>query len=116
MCWFRDYLWFNSAPLIRGYSTSATSDLSVWAWLFLLAHLCWATGFMFLISWRGYWQELIDVIVFMHHRTPILGNLWNGNTFSPVALSIVQARFVGLIHFSAGLIFTYAAFVIGATS
>jgi hypothetical protein len=24
--------------------------------------LIWATGFMFLISWRGYWQELIESI------------------------------------------------------
>ena len=51
--------------------------------------------------------------------SPYMGRverLWNGNTFSPAALSIVQARFVGLIHFTAGLIFTYAAFVIGATS
>jgi hypothetical protein len=25
-------------------------------------HLVWATGFMFLISWRGYWQELIETL------------------------------------------------------
>ena len=43
------------------------------AWVFLAAHLCWATGFMFLISWRGYWQELIDIILYMHLKTPILG-------------------------------------------
>ena len=30
----------------------------------------------------------------------------------PVALSIVQARLVGLAHFSVGYIFTYAAFLI----
>ena len=30
---------------------------------FLFGHLVWATGFMFLISWRGYWQELIESIV-----------------------------------------------------
>jgi len=24
--------------------------------MFLFGHLIWATGFMFLISWRGYWQ------------------------------------------------------------
>jgi photosystem I P700 chlorophyll a apoprotein A2 len=28
----------------------------------------------------------------------------------PVALSIVQARLVGLVHFSVGYILTYAAF------
>lgn len=114
--WFRDYLWFNSASLIRGYDASGSNDISVWAWTFLAAHLCWATGFMFLISWRGYWQEIVDTIVYMHLKTPLLHDLWQGNSFSPVALSIVQARFIGLVHFSSGLIMTYAAFVLGATS
>jgi photosystem I P700 chlorophyll a apoprotein A2 len=114
--WFRDYLWFNSAPLIRGYDALGANDLSVWAWVFLGAHLCWATGFMFLISWRGYWQELIDIILYMHLKTPILYDLWNGGIYTPLALSIVQARFLGLVHFSVGFILTYAAFVIGATS
>ena len=34
----------------------------------------------------------------------------------PVALSIVQARLVGLVHFAVGYILTYAAFVIASTS
>ena len=34
----------------------------------------------------------------------------------PVALSIVQARVVGLAHFTAGYIITYAAFLIASTS
>jgi photosystem I P700 chlorophyll a apoprotein A2 len=114
--WFRDYLWFNSTPLIHGYNTFGANDLSIWAWAFLGAHLCWASGFMFLISWRGYWQELIDIILYMHLKTPILYNLWNGDIYTPVALSIVQARFVGLVHFSTGFILTYTAFIIGATS
>lgn len=75
--WFRDYLWFNSTPLIHGYSTLGTNDLSVQSWSFLLTHLAWASGFMFLISWRGYWQELIDIILYIHLKTPILINLWN---------------------------------------
>jgi len=114
--WFRDYLWFNSGPLISGYDAFGANDLSVWAWVFLGAHLCWATGFMFLISWRGYWQELIDIILYMHLKTPILYDLWNGGIYTPVALSIVQARFVGLVHFAAGFILTYPPFIIGATS
>jgi photosystem I P700 chlorophyll a apoprotein A2 len=116
MSWFRDYLWFNSAPLIRGYSLSAVSDISPWSWIFLAAHLCWAVGFMFLISWRGYWQELIDVIALMHSMSPIVGDIWDSAVFTPSALSIVQARLVGLVHFAAGLIFTYGSFVVGATS
>jgi photosystem I P700 chlorophyll a apoprotein A2 len=114
--WFRDYLWFNSAPLVNGYNAFGGNDLSVLSWIFLAAHLCWATGFMFLISWRGYWQELIDIILYMHLKTPILYDLFSGGVYTPVALSIVQARFIGLIHFSVGFIFTYAAFVVGATS
>ena len=110
--WFRDYLWFNSTPLIHGYDAFGANNISIWAWSFLAAHLCWATGFMFLISWRGYWQEFIDIILYMHLKTPILYNLWNNTVYTPVALSIVQARFLGVV---AGFILTYAAFIIGAT-
>jgi photosystem I P700 chlorophyll a apoprotein A2 len=82
--WFRDYLWFNSGCLIRGYDASGVNDLSVWDWLFLAAHLCWAVGFMFLISWRGFWQELIDVIIYMHLRTPIVYDIWNSFVFEAI--------------------------------
>jgi photosystem I P700 chlorophyll a apoprotein A2 len=114
MGWFRDYLWLNSSQLINGYNPFGTNNLSVWAWMFLLGHLVWATGFMFLISWRGYWQELIETLVWAHERTP-LANLvrWKDK---PVALSIVQARVVGLAHFTAGFVITYAAFVIASTA
>ncbi|CAI9282669.1 unnamed protein product [Lactuca saligna] len=106
MGWLRDYLWLNSSQLINGYNPFGMNSLSVWAWMFLFGHLVWATGFMFLISWRGYWQELIETLAWAHERTP-LANLirWRDK---PVALSIVQARLVGLAHFSVGYIFTYA--------
>jgi photosystem I P700 chlorophyll a apoprotein A2 len=114
MGWFRDYLWLNSSQLINGYNPFGSNNLAVWAWMFLFGHLVWATGFMFLISWRGYWQELIETIVWAHQRTP-LANLvgWRDK---PVALSIVQARVVGLAHFTIGYILTYAAFLIASTS
>ncbi len=114
MGWLRDYLWQYSAPLINGYNPYGTNNLSVWAWMFLGGHLVWATGFMFLISWRGYWQELIETLVWAHERTP-LANLvrWKDK---PVAMSIVQGRLVGLAHFTIGYVFTYAAFLIGATA
>ncbi|MEM6426978.1 MAG: photosystem I core protein PsaB, partial [Cyanobacteria bacterium P01_D01_bin.128] len=114
MGWLRDYLWLNSSQLINGYNPYGMNNLAVWAWMFLFGHLVWATGFMFLISWRGYWQELIETIVWAHERTP-LANLvrWKDK---PVALSIVQARLVGLAHFSVGYILTYAAFLIASTS
>ena len=114
MGWLRDYLWLNSSQLINGYNPYGMNNLAVWAWMFLFGHLVWATGFMFLISWRGYWQELIETIVWAHERTP-LANLvrWKDK---PVALSIVQARLVGLAHFTVGYILTYAAFLIASTS
>ena len=112
--WFRDYLWFNFSALIRGYDPSGSNDLAVWAWTFLLAHLCWAVSFMFLISWRGYWQELIDSVVYLHLKTSFLTSFWTPSFSSPVALSIIQARFIGLVHFTAGFILTYAAFLIAS--
>jgi photosystem I P700 chlorophyll a apoprotein A2 len=114
MGWLRDYLWLSSSPLINGYNPFGMNSQAVWAWMFLFGHLIWATGFMFLISWRGYWQELIETLVWAHERTP-LANLvrWRDK---PVALSIVQARLVGLAHFAVGYILTYAAFVIASTS
>jgi photosystem I P700 chlorophyll a apoprotein A2 len=114
MGWLRDYLWLNSSPLINGYNPFGMNSQAVWAWMFLFGHLIWATGFMFLISWRGYWQELIETLVWAHERTP-LANLvrWRDK---PVALSIVQARLVGLAHFTLGFFLTYAAFLIASTS
>ena len=63
MGWLRDYLWLGSSQLINGYNPFGMNSLSVYSWIFLLGHLVWAVGFMFLISWRGYWQELIETIV-----------------------------------------------------
>jgi len=114
MGWLRDYLWLNSSQLINGYNPFGMNSLSVYAWTFLFAHLIYATGFMFLISWRGYWQELIEVLAWAHERTPLANIVkWRDK---PVALSIVQARLVGLVHFSVGYIFTYAAFLLASTS
>jgi photosystem I P700 chlorophyll a apoprotein A2 len=114
MGWLRDYLWLNSSQLINGYNPFGMNSLAVWSWMFLFGHLVWATGFMFLISWRGYWQELIETLVWAHERTPVANLMkWKDK---PVALSIVQARLVGLAHFSVGYIFTYAAFLIASTS
>ena len=114
MGWLRDYLWLNSSQLINGYNPFGMNSLAVWSWMFLFGHLVWATGFMFLISWRGYWQELIETLVWAHERAPITNVVkWKDK---PVALSIVQARLVGLAHFAVGYVFTYAAFLIASTS
>ena len=114
--WFRDYLWANCGPLIYGYTTLQSNSNAIWSWAFLLGHLCWAVGFMFLISWRGYWQELIEIVTYMHLRSPFLYSYgWNSNVVTPAGLSIVQARFIGVFHFAAGFILTYLAFVLAST-
>jgi len=114
MGWLRDYLWLNSSQLINGYNPFGMNSLSVYAWTFLAGHLVYATGFMFLISWRGYWQELIETLAWAHQKTPLAEFVkWQDK---PVALSIVQARLVGLVHFSVGYVFTYAAFLLASTS
>jgi photosystem I P700 chlorophyll a apoprotein A2 len=89
MGWLRYYLWLNSSQLINGYNPFSMNSLSIWASMFLFGHLVWATGFMFLIFWRGYWKELIETLAWAHECTP-LANLvrWRDK---PVSLSIVQA-------------------------
>ncbi|KAK4833151.1 hypothetical protein QYF36_015432 [Acer negundo] len=82
----------------------------------------WTSGNLFHVAWQGNFEawvqdplhELIETLAWAHERTP-LANLirWRDK---PVALSIVQARLVGLAHFSVGYIFTYAAFLIASTS
>ncbi|KAJ8425419.1 hypothetical protein Cgig2_032219 [Carnegiea gigantea] len=58
--------------------------------------------------WAQASQELIETLAWTHERTPLASFMrWRDK---PVAVSIVQARLVGLAHFSVGYIFTYAAF------
>nr|QQP17282.1 photosystem I P700 apoprotein A2 [Selaginella exaltata] len=114
MGWSRDYLWLNPSQLINGYNPFGMNSLSVWAWMFPFGHLVWATGFMFPISWRGYWQELTETLAWAHERTPLANLVRWGD--KPVALSIVQARLVGLAHSPVGYIFTHAASLISSTS
>ena len=57
---------------------------------------------------------MIETLAWAHERTPLATLVkWRDK---PVALSIVQARVVGLTHFSVGFVLTYAAFVIASTS
>ncbi|MEO0351240.1 MAG: hypothetical protein AAF282_14465, partial [Cyanobacteria bacterium P01_A01_bin.15] len=67
----------------------------------------------FLITWRGYWQELIETLLWAHENTPLS---FGYPKDKPVALSIVQARLVGLTHFTVGYIATYGAFLIASTA
>jgi photosystem I P700 chlorophyll a apoprotein A2 len=112
MGWLAVYLWDYSALVVTGYGEAFVTDYSVWAWMFLFGHLVWATGFMFLIAWRGYWQEMMETLVWAHARTPIANLLiWQD---APVAMSIVQGRVIGLIHFTVGFILTFAPFLVAS--
>jgi photosystem I P700 chlorophyll a apoprotein A1 len=59
---------------------------------------------MFLFSGRGYWQELIESIVWAHNKLKV------APAIQPRALSITQGRAVGLAHYLLGGIGTTWAF------
>ena len=90
--WLRNYLWSQAAQVIQ----SSGSPISGYGIIFLRAHLIWSFSLMFLFSGRGYWQELIESILWTHHKLNIVPNI------QPRALSIVQGRAVGIIHYILG--------------
>ena len=98
--WLRDYQWAQAAQVIQSYGSS----LSAYGLLFLGAHFVWAFSLMFLFSGRGYWQELIESIVWAHNKLKV------APTIQPRALSIIQGRAVGVAHYLFGAIVTIWAF------
>jgi photosystem I P700 chlorophyll a apoprotein A1 len=100
--WLRNFLWAQAAQVIQSYGTS----ISAYGLIFLCAHFVWAFSLMFLYSGRGYWQELIESILWAHHKLKIV------NLVQPRALSISQGRAVGLTHYVLGGIGSTWAFVL----
>jgi photosystem I P700 chlorophyll a apoprotein A1 len=98
--WLRDFLWSQASQVIQSYG----SALSAYGLIFLGAHFIWAFSLMFLFSGRGYWQELIESIVWAHNKLKVIP------TIQPRALSITQGRAVGLAHYLLGGIGTTWAF------
>jgi photosystem I P700 chlorophyll a apoprotein A1 len=98
--WLRDFLWAQSSQVIQSYG----SALSAYGLIFLGAHFIWAFSLMFLFSGRGYWQELIESIVWAHNKVKV------APTIQPRALSITQGRAVGVAHYLLGGIGTTWAF------
>jgi photosystem I P700 chlorophyll a apoprotein A1 len=90
--WLRNFLWSQAAIIIQSYGTS----ISGYGFIFILAHFIWAFSLMFLYSGRGYWQELIESILWAHHKLKIMPHI------QPRALSISQGRAVGFIHYTLG--------------
>jgi photosystem I P700 chlorophyll a apoprotein A1 len=103
--WLRDFLWAQATQVITSYGSS----LSAYGLMFLGAHFVWAFSLMFLFSGRGYWQELIESIVWAHNKLKV------GPAIQPRALSIIQGRAVGVAHYLLGGIATTWAFFLART-
>jgi photosystem I P700 chlorophyll a apoprotein A1 len=98
--WLRDFLWRQSSQVIQSYGSS----LSPYGLIFLGAHFIWRFSLIFLFSGRGYWQELIESILWAHNKLRIVPNI------QPRALSITQGRAVGVAHYLLGGLATTWAF------
>ena len=98
--WLRDFLWAQAAQVINSYGSSS----SAYGLMFLGAHFIWAFSLMFLFSGRGYWQELIESIVWAHNKLRV------APAIQPRALSITQGRAVGVAHYLLGGIATTWSF------
>jgi photosystem I P700 chlorophyll a apoprotein A1 len=98
--WLRDFLWAQSSQVIQSYGSS----LSAYGLVFLGAHFVWAFSLIFLFSGRGYWQELIESIIWAHTKLKVAPSI------QPRALSITQGRAVGVSHYLLGGIATTWSF------
>jgi photosystem I P700 chlorophyll a apoprotein A1 len=98
--WLRDFLWAQASQVIQSYGTA----LSAYGLMFLAGHFVFAFSLMFLFSGRGYWQELIESIVWAHNKLKVAPSI------QPRALSIIQGRAVGVAHYLLGGIVTTWAF------
>lgn len=98
--WLRDFLWAQASQVIQSYG----SALSAYGLMFLAGHFVFAFSLMFLFSGRGYWQELIESIVWAHNKLKVSPSI------QPRALSIIQGRAVGVAHYLLGGIVTTWAF------
>ncbi len=103
--WLRDFLWAQAANVINSYGTA----LSAYGIMFLAGHFIFAFSLMFLFSGRGYWQELIESIVWAHNKLKVAPSI------QPRALSIIQGRAVGVAHYLLGGIVTTWAFFLART-
>jgi photosystem I P700 chlorophyll a apoprotein A1 len=98
--WLRDFLWSQASQVIQSYGSAA----SAYGLIFLGAHFIWAFSLMFLFSGRGYWQELIESVVWAHNKLKL------APAIQPRALSITQGRASGVGHYLLGGIGTTWSF------
>ena len=57
-------MWSQASQVIQSYGTSTAG----YGLVFLAGHFFWAFSLMFLFSGRGYWQELIESILWFHGK------------------------------------------------
>jgi photosystem I P700 chlorophyll a apoprotein A1 len=98
--WLRDLLWSQASQVMQGYGT----PLASYTLVFLLSHFVWSLSLMFLFSGRGYWQELVESLLWAHLKLRIVPAL------RPRALSITHGRAVGVAHFLLGGVGAFWAF------
>jgi photosystem I P700 chlorophyll a apoprotein A1 len=104
--WLRDYLWAQSSQVVQSYGTST----SAYGLIFLSTHFTWAFSLMFLFSGRGYWQELIESLLWAHSKLNLVPRI------KPRALSITMGRAVGVAHYLLGGIGTTWAFFLSRST
>ena len=63
---------------------------------FMSGHFTWALSLMVLFSGRGYWQELVESLIWVHCQLQVVPSI------QPRALSITKDRATGIIHFLGG--------------
>jgi photosystem I P700 chlorophyll a apoprotein A1 len=100
--WLTNFLWSQASQVIQGYS----SGVAGFSLIFLASHFVWALSLMFLYSGRGYWQELIESLLWAHSKLHISVQIY------PRALSITQGRAVGVTHYILGGISTTWSFIL----
>ena len=74
--WLRNLLWSEASQVIQSY---ALSSICPYGFIFLIAHFIWAFSLMFLFSGRAYWQELIESILWSHHKLKIIPHIQPGH-------------------------------------
>jgi photosystem I P700 chlorophyll a apoprotein A1 len=104
--WLGGFLWSSTCSVLQSYA----SYQAPYGLLFLVAHFIWALSLMFLFSGRGYWQELIEAILWSHSKLAVAPFVL------PRALSIVHGRAVGVAKYLLGGIATTWAFLCSALS
>ena len=100
--WLTNFLWSQASQVIQSYGTSNAG----YGLIFLTAHFVWALSLMFLYSGRGYWQELIESILWSHNKLHLSPQI------QVRALSITQGRAVGLTHYLLGGVSTTWSFTL----